>query len=85
MFDRAIVVSGSTSAGSVAIDDVILLNSNCPLRGHCDFESGWCGYLNDRSGHDQLDWTRDSAAASAQNLGPQFDHTLGILSYYLVT
>ena len=62
-----------------------MVNENCPLRGHCDFEAGFCGYINDRTGFDQLDWTRDSAAGSQNNLGPQFDNTLGRLTLHFIS
>ncbi|XP_078483553.1 MAM and LDL-receptor class A domain-containing protein 1 isoform X3 [Ciona intestinalis] len=63
------------SKGVVAIDDVLLLDTDCPLPGHCDFELGTCGYVNERSTVDDLDWLRGRSADSAEIIGPEFDHT----------
>ncbi|XP_076802493.1 MAM and LDL-receptor class A domain-containing protein 1-like [Clavelina lepadiformis] len=73
---------GQSSTGDVALDDVVILDSNCPKAGHCNFEDGFCGYINDATGSDDLDWMRDKAASSAGEIGPDFDHTLGTAQGY---
>jgi len=71
-------LSGTTSSGDVAIDDVRMLDSNCPLPGHCDFETGFCGYFNQPNTADNMDWLRDNGhAVTTGGNAPPFDHTLG--------
>ena len=45
----------------------------------CDFESGLCGFTNERSG-DVFDWKKQAGRTVSANTGPSSDHTLGTTS-----
>ncbi|XP_054468444.1 MAM domain-containing protein 2-like [Anoplopoma fimbria] len=74
--------------GSVALDDISVSLGDCELTaglmslpGHCDFEAGLCGYIQDKQSDDgDWDWRRGPTPTSYT--GPRGDHTTG-LGYYL--
>jgi len=63
--------------GDVAIDNVVLLNNECPPPGSCDFEDDTCTWMNLRGSVDQFDWTRHNGETSSFTTGPLSDHTEG--------
>ncbi|XP_010876180.2 MAM domain-containing protein 2 [Esox lucius] len=75
--------------GSVALDDISMTLGYCdftpgaPLTvpGHCDFEAGRCGYIQDKEG-DQADWVMMRGPTPTSYTGPMGDHTTG-LGYYM--
>uniref|UniRef100_A0A8C6SB82 MAM domain-containing protein n=1 Tax=Neogobius melanostomus TaxID=47308 RepID=A0A8C6SB82_9GOBI len=74
--------------GSVALDDISLALGHCELStgaltvsAHCDFESGLCGYSQDRHG-DDAEWYRRRGPTPTSYTGPRGDHTIG-LGYYV--
>ncbi|XP_051541508.1 MAM domain-containing protein 2 [Myxocyprinus asiaticus] len=77
------------SCGSVGLDDikVSLGDCNLPLASslsgpsHCDFETGFCGYTQDKEG-DSGDWMLAKGPTPTSYTGPRGDHTTG-LGHYL--
>lgn len=74
--------------GSVALDDISLVLGHCELStgaltepAQCDFDSGLCGYSQDRHG-DDADWNRRRGPTPTSYTGPRGDHTTG-LGYYV--
>uniref|UniRef100_A0A3B4XNT8 MAM domain-containing protein n=1 Tax=Seriola lalandi dorsalis TaxID=1841481 RepID=A0A3B4XNT8_SERLL len=76
--------------GSVALDDISVSLGDCeltagllssPLPGHCDFETGLCGYTQDKD-TDAGDWEWRRGPTPTSYTGPRGDHTTG-LGYYL--
>ncbi|KAM4634399.1 MAM domain-containing protein 2-like [Polymixia lowei] len=75
--------------GSVALDDIRLSLGDCELTaglqlsvpGHCDFEAGHCGYIQDKQG-DAGDWVWRRGPTPTSYTGPRGDHTTG-LGYYM--
>ncbi|KAM9393781.1 MAM domain-containing protein 2a [Pholidichthys leucotaenia] len=68
--------------GLVAIDDITVGLGDCqispgPLPGHCDFESGMCGYTQDQR-EDKADWLRVRGHTPTSFTGPRGDHTTGV-------
>ncbi|XP_031553545.1 uncharacterized protein LOC116290605 isoform X2 [Actinia tenebrosa] len=78
-------------SGQIAIDDInVTISSSresCGFipqnavprdwrtKGSCNFDNDTCGYTNDESGNDDLQWIRDKARAYASNNKPFRDHT----------
>lgn len=60
--------------GSIALDDIRIVDGACPHIGSCDFEYDMCGYFNP-IGIDVFDWLRNSGASSTTETGPPVDHT----------
>ncbi|XP_051893447.1 apical endosomal glycoprotein-like [Pristis pectinata] len=71
-------VGGGSSSSYIAIDDVMLMHTECPRMGACNFEDGLCGWRNvlDPS-KDVTDWTWSSGKAPSHFTAPSTDHTLG--------
>ncbi|XP_055087819.1 MAM domain-containing protein 2-like [Periophthalmus magnuspinnatus] len=74
--------------GSVALDDITLDLGHCELvtglpslPAQCDFESGFCGYSQDRN-TDDADWHWRRGPTPTSYTGPQGDHSTG-LGYYV--
>ena len=67
-------VRGSSYRGDIAIDDVELLDNECPPPGDCDFEAGMCTWLNVPN-NDNFDWLRGSGSTPSFNTGPSTDHS----------
>ena len=54
-------------------DEALSMCANLP--GHCNFESGLCGYKHGINDH--FDWLRESGSTLSLGTGPSFDHTSG--------
>ncbi|XP_046872022.1 MAM domain-containing protein 2a isoform X1 [Hypomesus transpacificus] len=71
--------------GLVAIDDITVTIGDCRITegrkgeqpGQCDFETGDCGYSQDRQG-DKGDWLRIRGQSPTSYTGPRGDHTTGV-------
>lgn len=68
------VKAGPSQVGDMAFDDVMLMDTQCPLRGHCDFEINMCSWSN-LGGVDEEDWLRGRGDPANPNTGPSVDHT----------
>uniref|UniRef100_A0A3Q3WJ51 MAM domain-containing protein n=1 Tax=Mola mola TaxID=94237 RepID=A0A3Q3WJ51_MOLML len=77
------VKAGPTLEGDMAFDDVQLTDTQCPLPGHCDFETNMCSWSNLGGRVDQEDWLRGRGASLNPNTGPSVDHTTNSPQYYL--
>lgn len=66
-------IRGPTFKSDIAIDDFSIRQGPCQSAGNCDFETGMCGFTNDRA--DQFDWTRANGATPTLVTGPHNDHT----------
>uniref|UniRef100_A0A672ZNM9 MAM domain containing 2a n=1 Tax=Sphaeramia orbicularis TaxID=375764 RepID=A0A672ZNM9_9TELE len=67
--------------GLVAIDDITVNLGDCQmtsgsLPGQCNFESGFCGYIQDEE--DKADWLRVRGHTPTSYTGPRGDHTTGV-------
>ncbi|XP_070550496.1 MAM and LDL-receptor class A domain-containing protein 1-like [Ptychodera flava] len=69
-------VRGAGETGYVVIDDIQVMDIDCPNPSHCDFEDGKCSWSNIVSG-DDLDWMLQSGSTSTPSTGPTADHTTG--------
>ncbi|XP_041706071.2 MAM domain-containing protein 2 [Coregonus clupeaformis] len=75
--------------GSVALDDISVSLGDCDLTtglllsvpGHCNFETGHCGYIQDKEG-DKGDWVLVRGPTPTSYTGPRGDHTTGV-GYYM--
>lgn len=47
------------------------------LPGQCNFESGMCGYIQDKT-EDKVDWLRVRGHTPTSYTGPRGDHTTGV-------
>ncbi|XP_036383840.1 MAM domain-containing protein 2a [Megalops cyprinoides] len=71
--------------GLVALDDITVSLGDCrvsaglmqSLPGRCDFETGDCGYTQDKEG-DTGDWMRMRGQTPTSYTGPKGDHTTGV-------
>ncbi|XP_077978860.1 MAM and LDL-receptor class A domain-containing protein 1-like [Glandiceps talaboti] len=82
-------VVGPSYQGDVAIDDVSIIDGDCPPSNTppssqlCTFESSTiCNYTQDNS--DTFDWTWDNAGTPSSATGPSVDHTYGTTAGYYV-
>lgn len=66
-------VAGVKYDGDIALDDITFNQGDCPPSTTCDFEDGFCGYIQDRS--DQFDWILNSGRTKSNGTGPRTDHT----------
>eukprot|EP00064_Thunnus_orientalis_P006905 superscaffoldBa00000742_g6924 len=55
----------------------IVFVSICSLPGQCNFESGVCGYIQDKK-EDNADWLRVRGYTPTSYTGPRGDHTTGV-------
>ncbi|XP_059850397.1 apical endosomal glycoprotein-like isoform X1 [Hypanus sabinus] len=71
-------VGGGADLSYIAIDDVMLLHTQCPRMGVCNFEKGMCGWRNVLDPKkDHVDWNWNSGKAPNHFQVPTVDHTLG--------
>ncbi|XP_030581455.1 MAM domain-containing protein 2a isoform X2 [Archocentrus centrarchus] len=73
--------------GLVAIDDITVSLGDCQISAgalprQCNFESGICGYIQDKKG-DNADWLRLRGRTPTSYTGPRGDHTTGVTFYTL--
>ena len=71
-------VRGTSYAGDIAIDDVMVKNGGCSPSVSCDFEVNYpqyCGWKNING--DNLDWSYGSGTTTSSSTGPSNDHTFG--------
>ncbi|XP_070565015.1 MAM and LDL-receptor class A domain-containing protein 1-like [Ptychodera flava] len=69
-------VRGAGETGYVVIDDIQVMDGDCPKPSQCNFEEDKCSWSNMVSG-DDLDWVLISGATSTGGTGPATDHTTG--------
>ncbi|XP_006821082.1 MAM and LDL-receptor class A domain-containing protein 2-like [Saccoglossus kowalevskii] len=70
------MLGNAASDAYVALDDIQLLDTDCPSPANCIFEFGKCTWRNSIVG-DQLDWTLHKGGTGTGGTGPQNDHTVG--------
>lgn len=58
---------------TMGIDD-FSMSDECPPLGDCDFENGFCSYVQDTS-EDDIDWDLGSGNTPGFRTGPHVDHT----------
>ena len=46
-------------------------------KGDCNFENGYCYWVQAKSPEDDMNWKRTDKATDSISTGPQFDYTLG--------
>ena len=68
-------VVGQSFRSDIALDDIRILDGQCPPPGSCTFEFDMCGYNNGHHLGDQFDWLRTSGTTLTAGTGPQVDHT----------
>jgi hypothetical protein len=67
--------SGQAYDGSIALDDIEVVNGECSPVGSCDFETGFCGFYNTQEPNDDdFDWQRGRGLGS-DLAGPIIDVT----------
>ncbi|KAG7165100.1 MAM and LDL-receptor class A domain-containing protein 2-like 1, partial [Homarus americanus] len=71
----AAVVGSDGDNSIIAIDDFIMLDTDCPAAATCSFEDGYCDWSNVR-GTDEMDWEMNQGPTPTENTGPKYDHTL---------
>ncbi|XP_077978865.1 MAM and LDL-receptor class A domain-containing protein 1-like [Glandiceps talaboti] len=67
-------VAGDDSKGDIAVDDLLPVDGPCSQPGYCSFDSGLCGWTNDRD-EDDFDWQRNKGSTPTPDTGPSVDHT----------
>lgn len=87
---QAVFVSTCKSfwtCGYVGLDDITVSLGDCelqlgplPLPSHCNFETGLCGYTQDKHG-DEADWVLARGPTPTSYTGPIGDHTTGVGHY----
>ncbi|EDO47787.1 predicted protein [Nematostella vectensis] len=76
-------IAGTSYQGDIAIDDLKIVDGQCPLPGDCDFEKGTCTYSQEQQ-EDDFDWIRGWGSTPSWKTGPSIDHTLGTkLGHYM--
>ncbi|XP_036451600.1 MAM domain-containing protein 2 [Colossoma macropomum] len=75
------------TCGSVGLDDISISLGDCelplgplPVPSHCNFETGLCGYTQDKQG-DEADWVLVRGPTPTSYTGPKGDHTTGAGHY----
>ncbi|XP_055359914.1 MAM and LDL-receptor class A domain-containing protein 2 isoform X2 [Betta splendens] len=69
-------VVGAGPRRDVCIDDLIVLNGACPAPGFCDFEMGFCDWVNSPPAESGVDWDWLSGDSKVDFV-PRSDHTTG--------
>ena len=52
----------------IAVDEIVLMDGECPPSAWCDFETSYCGWTNDTTG--DFYWTRAQKATDSSGTGP---------------
>ncbi|XP_028270677.1 MAM domain-containing protein 2a isoform X2 [Parambassis ranga] len=78
----ATICNNFWECGSLAIDDITVSLGDCKITagsvpGQCNFESGVCGYIQDKKG-DNADWLRMRGHTPTSLTGPRGDHSTGV-------
>eukprot|EP00057_Strongylocentrotus_purpuratus_P018006 XP_011672480.1 PREDICTED: MAM and LDL-receptor class A domain-containing protein 2 [Strongylocentrotus purpuratus] len=60
--------------GDISIDDILFTEGVCPGSVECDFELGFCDWVNLGDGIDDFDWLWGTAVGTG-GVGPILDHT----------
>ncbi|KAI4882718.1 hypothetical protein NFI96_028526 [Prochilodus magdalenae] len=75
------------TCGSVGLDDISVSLGDCelpleplPAPSHCSFETGLCGYTQEKEG-DEADWILVRGPTPTSYTGPEGDHTTGVGHY----
>ena len=69
-------IRGISYQGDISIDDIVVLDKECPAAKFCDFEdSSMCNWQNKPG--DDFDWSRGDGDTPSIQTGPSTDHTLG--------
>ncbi|KAJ7993737.1 hypothetical protein DPEC_G00257790 [Dallia pectoralis] len=84
MTTKVVFVSICTNfwdCGLVALDDITVVIGDCqitagPVPGQCNFETGDCGYTQEKT--DSGDWLRVRGQTPTSYTGPRGDHTNGV-------
>ncbi|CAM4977745.1 unnamed protein product [Rotaria socialis] len=73
---------GSGWEGDISLDEIFLTDGECPPTDWCDFETSFCGWINDTTG--DFYWTRTQKATDSIGTEPTTDHTTGTdRGYYI--
>ena len=67
--------------GSLALDDILIEDRECPAAGACDFENQYdrfCTWEQEQA-RDESDWLVANSQTALQGVGPAVDHTFGNL------
>ncbi|XP_077864144.1 MAM and LDL-receptor class A domain-containing protein 1-like [Saccoglossus kowalevskii] len=69
--------AGEMFQGDIALDDIRVLDGECPPLDYCDFESSdICGYHQDLEDSPEFDWVWASGNEQhSSDTGPKYDHT----------
>ncbi|CAF3694948.1 unnamed protein product, partial [Didymodactylos carnosus] len=59
--------------GDIGLDELSLLQGECPPSTECDFETSYCGWTNDTTA--DFYWIRAQKETLSSNTGPSADHT----------
>ncbi|XP_070565018.1 MAM and LDL-receptor class A domain-containing protein 1-like isoform X2 [Ptychodera flava] len=70
------VMRGTGDTGFLAVDDIVIMDGDCPNPNECNFENGKCSWTNNVVG-DNLDWVLNKRGTGTGGTGPANDHTLG--------
>ena len=67
--------------GSLALDDILIEDRECPVHGACDFENpnGRLCTWEQEEKRDDSDWQIANSQVALQGVGPAVDHTFGNL------
>lgn len=52
----------------IAVDEIYLIDGECPPTTTCDFETSFCGWINDTTGN--FYWTRSQKSTLSIGTGP---------------
>ncbi|XP_035827620.1 MAM and LDL-receptor class A domain-containing protein 2-like [Aplysia californica] len=69
-------VVGKSYKGNIGIDDISVEYGSCPSPANCNFDNGFCGFVNVQ-GSDKFDWELNRGPTGSLQTGPQVDHTRG--------
>ncbi|GFR70351.1 MAM and LDL-receptor class A domain-containing protein 1-like [Elysia marginata] len=68
---------GTGVSGAIALDDIVVRKSPCPVPPECNFDNGdACSWTNVQS-VDDFDWTFNKGTTNSTGTGPTKDHTSG--------